>query len=629
MKRATTRTRSAVRTGESRGLSERSGPTVGRARVATALVLLVCALGAALYRIVDLQATPDERILKEVSIPLYEITVPAARGAVLDRNGRAIALSLPAATVVSDPRQIKEPEATAAALSEALGIPAEDLLSKLQGAEAFRYVVRQADAEAGERVSALDLDGIRVIAEPRREHPNGECSGLAAVGRVNIDHIGMSGIEETHNDHLVGTPGRVLKERGVRGATIPGGVQEITAAVVGGDLTLTLDRNVQYQTERLLIDAVSSAGAQSGVALVSVPSSGEILAMANASRGSNGMVDCTRHNLAATWSYEPGSVLKPVTIAAALGGGTVKAHDQLAVPSHLEIWEHRFVDTPFHGEVMWTPGEILTRSSNLGAITVALIAGEARMYGMLRAFGFGEQTDLLLKGEARGILPDVAQWNGLTLPNMAIGQGLAVTPLQMLQAYNTIANDGVLVPLKLIVDDTTEADRDRLATERILDSETASSLLQMLTDVVEQGTGRGAAVEGFSMAGKTGTAWQPCDIGYACVDENGEPNGRHYTATFAGIVGNDDGPALVVLVVIDDPKGDRYYGGQLAAPAVSEIGAYALRQLKVPALSDSAPGERRRAEPAPLPPPPVTSLVVPPADGFLVTAAHSAPEAAA
>ena len=564
--------------------------------------MMLLALGGLVYRIVDVQATPDPRILEEVAIPLGEIIVPAPRGTVFDRNGRTIALSLPAATVVSDPRIVEDPHGAAEGLSEVLGIEASALLGNLQGEGAFRYLVRQIDPEVGEQVSGLGIDGVKVISEPRREHPNGDCSALAAVGRVNIDHVGMSGIEETYDKHLSGIPGHMMKEVGVDGTTIPGGLQEVTAPTVGQDITVTLDRNIQFQAESVLIDVVAAAGAASGVALVSLPATGEIIAMANVARGSDGIVNCTRHNLAATWTYEPGSVFKPVTAAAALSSGAVSEHVAIDVPSHLTIWEHRFEDSPTHGDVRWTPTEIVTRSSNIGTIRMAQLAGEEQMDQTIRAFGFGASTALEFKGESRGILPRLSRWNGLSLPNMAIGQGLAVTPLQMLQMYNTIANDGMLVPLRLIDDGARLSGTDEPAPVRMLSSEVASTLMRILESVVQSGTGREADVEGFSVAGKTGTAWQPCDVGYECLNERGELIGRHHTATFAGMVSNDDGPALVVLVVIDEPKGDRISGGRLAAPAVSKIAEYALRQLRIPAELDAGPGERRRAEPATAPP---------------------------
>ena len=583
-------------------------PLVGRGRVVTVLVVLVLALGGLVYRIVDVQATPDPRVLEEVSNPLGEIIVPAPRGTVFDRNGRTIALSLPAATVVSDPRLIADPHAVAAALSAVMGVEAETLIDKLQGEGAFRYVARQIDADIGEAVDDLGIEGIRVISEPRREHPNGGCSALAAVGRVNIDHVGMSGIEESYDEHLSGTAGRVMKEVGVDGTTIPGGLEEVTAPTEGRDVTMTLDRNIQYQAEAMMLDVVAAAGASSGVALVSLPATGEIVAMANVARASNGIVDCTRHNLAATWSYEPGSVFKPVTAAAALSNGAVYEHVAIDVPSYLTIWEHRFEDTPTHPDMQWTPTEIVARSSNIGTIRMAQMTGEEKLYRTIRSFGFGTRTALNFKGESKGILLPLSQWSGLSLPNMAIGQGLAVTPLQILQAYNTIANGGVRVPLKLIVDDTgrSAGPAKEPAPVRVLSPAVAATLMRMLTSVVEEGTGQQAGVEGFTMAGKTGTAWQPCDIGYECVNERNELIGRHHTATFAGIVSNDDGPALVVMVIIDQPKGERISGGKLAAPTVRKITEYALRQLRVPAELNAIPGERRRAEPAPEPLPPTT-----------------------
>ena len=585
-------------------------PLVGRGRVVTVLVVLVLALGGLVYRIVDVQATPDPRVLEEVSNPLGEIIVPAPRGTVFDRNGRTIALSLPAATVVSDPRLIADPHAVAAALSEVMGIKAEDLVDNLRGDGAFRYVARQIDADVGEHVDDLGIEGIRVISEPRREHPNGGCSALAAVGRVNIDHVGMSGIEESYDEHLSGTAGRVMKEVGVDGTTIPGGLEEVTAPTEGRDITMTLDRNIQYQAEAMMLEVVAAAGASSGVALVSLPATGEIVAMANVARASNGIVDCTRHNLAATWSYEPGSVFKPVTAAAALSSGAVYEHVAIDVPSYLTVWEHRFEDTPTHPDTQWTPTEIVARSSNIGTIRMAQMTGEEKLYRTIRSFGFGTRTALDFKGESKGILLPLSQWSGLSLPNMAIGQGLAVTPLQILQAYNTIANGGVRVPLKLVVDDTDTGASvgpvEGPAPVRVVSPAVAATLMRMLTSVVEEGTGQQAGVEGFTMAGKTGTAWQPCDIGYECVNERNELIGRHHTATFAGIVSNDDGPALVVLVIIDQPKGERISGGKLAAPTVRKIAEYALRQLRVPAELNALPGERRRAEPAPEPLPPTT-----------------------
>lgn len=583
-------------------------PLVGRGRVVTVLVVLALALGSLVYRIVDVQATPERRVLEEVSNPLGEIIVPAPRGTVFDRNGRTIALSLPAATVVADPRLIADPHGVAAALSAVMGVEAEALLDKLQGEGAFRYVARQVDAGVGDQVVGLGIEGIRVIPEPRREHPNGDCSALAAVGRVNTDHVGMSGIEESHDEHLSGTAGRVMKEVGVDGTTIPGGLEEVTAPIEGRDITVTLDRNIQYQAESVMLEAVADAGASSGIALVALPATGEIVAAANVARGSNGIVDCTRHNLAATWSYEPGSVFKPVTAAAALASGAVFEHVAINVPSYLTIWDHRFEDTPTHPDTQWTPTEIVARSSNIGTIRMAQMTGGQKLYRTIRSFGFGARTALDFKGESKGILLPLSQWSGLSLPNMAIGQGMAVTPLQILQAYNTIANGGVLVPLKLIVDDIDAGAGagagEEPAPMRVLSPAVAATLMRMLTSVVEEGTGREAGVEGFSIAGKTGTAWQPCDVGYECVNERDELIGRHHTATFAGIVSNDDGPALVVLVIIDEPKGERISGGKLAAPTVREIAEYALRQLRVPAELNTAPGERRRAEPAPEPQPP-------------------------
>ena len=567
-------------------------PPVATARIVLVAGVLVAVVAALVFRVVDLQATPDPRVLDQVRIPLGRVTVSAPRGAVIDRHGRTIALSLPAATVIANPRAIEDPEAVAAALSEAIGVPADELLGALTGDSAFRYVARQLDPEAGERVVELDLAGIDVIEEPRRAYPNGDCSGLAAVGRVNIDHVGMSGIEEAYDDRLASDSGQIVKEIGTDGTTIPGGSHLVIDAVPGRDVQVTLDRNVQHQTEQILAAAVARAGAARAVGLVAIPSTGEIVAMANVARDSDGMVACTRENLAVTWSFEPGSVLKPVTVAGALGTGLVTEHTPLLVEPSIHIWDHTFRDDPWHDPVEWTPTDIITRSSNVGAINLAMLQGEEQMHANLIDFGLGTRTDLGFKGEANGIVLPLNRWNLLTLPNVAIGQGVAVTPLQMLLIYNVIANDGYLAPPRLV------ADPGAVEKVRVIDSSVAAAVRRMLASVVESGTGQAAAIDGYVMAGKTGTAWQPCDEGYTCLDQWGHPDGRHYTASFAAIVGNGQGPALTILVVIDEPTGERISGGKVSAPVAAEIAEYAVRQLRIPAFSATGPGRLRRAQAA-------------------------------
>lgn len=567
-------------------------PPVATGRIVLVAGVLVAVVAALVFRVVDLQATPDPRVLDQVRIPLGRVTVSAPRGAVIDRHGRTIALSLPAATVIANPRAIEDPEAVAAALSEAIGAPADELLGALTGDSAFRYVARQLDPEAGERVVELDLVGVDVIEEPRRAYPNGDCSGLAAVGRVNVDHVGMSGIEEAYDDRLASDSGQIVKEIGTDGTTIPGGSHLVIDAVPGRDVQVTLDRNVQHQTEQILAAAVARAGAARAVGLVAIPSTGEIVAMANVARDSDGTVACTRENLAVTWSFEPGSVLKPVTVAGALGAGLVTEHTPLLVEPSVHIWDHTFRDDPWHDPVEWTPTDIITRSSNVGAINLAMLQEEKQMHANLIDFGLGTRTALGFKGEANGIVLPLNRWNLLTLPNVAIGQGVAVTPLQMLQVYNVIANDGYLAPPRLV------ADPGAVEKVRVIDSSVAAAVRRMLATVVESGTGQAAAIDGYVMAGKTGTAWQPCDEGYTCLDQWGHPDGRHYTASFAAIVSNEQGPALTILVVIDEPTGERISGGKVSAPVAAEIAEYAVRQLRIPAFSATGPGRLRRAQAA-------------------------------
>ncbi|RMH69847.1 MAG: penicillin-binding protein 2 [Actinomyces sp.] len=559
--------------------STRSGvtvlrPEVGRVRTVVGIAAVVAVFGGLAYRLGDLQIDPDPRLVTEVAVPVPEIRIPAPRGDILDRLGRPLATSVTASTVVADRRLVVDPGATAARLAPVLGLEVAAVADRLTGDGAFAYVARQISEDTAAAVAELDLPGIDLITEPTRDHPNGDCTALAVIGDVNPDHVGRSGLELTEDERLAGTPGRVVKEMSAnRSLTIPGGIREIERAVPGSDLQTTLDRNIQFTAEQLLAEAVAGADAARGVALVGLPATGEVLAMANVARGDDGTVACTTRNLAATWTYEPGSVLKPLTLSGVFEEGRWGPRQPLEVPPSIERWGHVFRDEPWHETEELTPAEIVARSSNVGTITLVEQLEPAELESRLRDFGLGAPSPLRLPYESGGILLDAEHWNGLTRPNVAIGQGVAVTPVQLLDAYGAIANGGLLVPPTLAVDQIATTGR------RVVDETTAATLLDMLAGVVDHGTGRAAALDGYRVAGKTGTAWQPCEggEGYECPD-----GGRHYTATFAAIVSDARGPVLTVVVVIDDPRGEEVSGGHIAAPVVADLAGYALRQLRIP-----------------------------------------------
>jgi cell division protein FtsI/penicillin-binding protein 2 len=322
-----------------------------------------------------------------------------------------------------------------------------------------------------------------------------------------------------------------------------------------------------------------------------VPDTGEVIAAANVLRDpETGVVSCTSTNLSAIWAYEPGSIMKPLTVSGVLEAGLAGPHEEIVLPDQIEIAiEHgqtkRYTDWFAHEQATYTPAEIVTRSSNIGTITLAERLGADGLYEMLTGFGLGSRTALEFKGEASGIL-DPLDSHVLELSNVAIGQSVAVTGIQMIQAYNTIANRGMHVDPVLVIDDVGDGEA-----RRVISEDTADAVFAMMRSVVEEGTGRRAQLPGYRVAGKTGTAWQPCEggIGYLCADD-----GRHYTASFAGIISNDLGPELSVIVIIDEPQGITG-GGAVAAPVFAEIAAYAVRQLRIPPASGTHTGERVRA----------------------------------
>ena len=547
-------------------------------------VVFVLAAAALLWRLVSLQVLEPDRYLEHGEAQrIRSISLPAARGAILDRNGVDLALSVPLQTIAADPRQVEDPIRAARALAQIVDTDVAVLEERLASGKAFVYIDRQVQEEVAQTVLGLELLGIYPIQERARLRP-GNDSTIALLGRTDIDDNGVSGLEMVHDDLLSGAPGEMIVETGARGATIPGGEYQVEPAALGRDLVLSIDRSLQFEAERLLLDGVEAAGANSGILVAMDPDTGELLASAAVIR-EDGMVRPSSEHRAATWSFEPGSIMKALTFSAVLETGLGAVSSVREVPGWVHVHDSDFRDSFPHDEEDWSIADVIQKSSNVGTILWAVDLGEERLYEQLLDFGLGQRTPLDFPGEASGILPAVGRWSGTSLPTIAIGQGVAVTPLQMASAFSAIANGGELPAPTLVLGSRDTAGMftatDVPAPTRVIDTETARHLVDMLEGVVEAGTGTNAQVPGYRVAGKTGTAWKPQpEGGY------GEGSGNvDYVASFVGMLPAED-PELVVLVVVDEPALHSYSGGRAAAPIFADFAQFAVRQRRIPSEAE-------------------------------------------
>jgi cell division protein FtsI (penicillin-binding protein 3) len=529
------------------------------------------------------------------------IELAGGRGAIYDRNGDQLAMSIPQTTIAADPSIVEDPQDAARRLAPVLGVDENTLLRQLTDDVRFVYLKRQVPDDVAEAVEALDIPGVLLFGEQARLNPS-EDLAAALLGSVDPDSVGTSGVEQTYEDQLSGEPGHLVVERDPEGRTIPAGRHQIDPARPGDDLILTLDRSLQWEVERILSQQISAVGAKGGIVIVSNPETGEILAMANQETDpATGVVHNTTNDLAVTANYEPGSVNKVITLAAALEEGLVTPEQVVQVPSSLQVADHTYSDS-HPGNLTVT--DVLAKSSNVGTIKIAQLLGEDRLDEYLRRFGFGRDTGLGLPHEENGQVPPLDDWSGTSIGSIPLGQGISVTAMQMLFAYNVIANDGVYVPPALVAA-TRDSEGERHetppgASRRVVSPTTAEQMRAMLTEVIDHGTGTAAAIDGYDAAGKTGTARKPQEGG-GYQDAAGN---YHYISTFAGFLPADD-PKLSVIVVIDEPSTSPY-AATVAAPAFAEIGRYAARTMGVaPGLVPPAPplaidtgGGRVRATPA-------------------------------
>jgi cell division protein FtsI (penicillin-binding protein 3) len=543
------------------------------------------------------------------------IVLPAARGTIFDRNGKDLALSTPAKSVGADPSVISDRDLAARRLARALGLPTNEVAAKLATDTHFVYLGRQVEDEVARRVNDLDIPGVLIFDESARLLPAGDMA-RSLLGSVDLDNVGVAGLELRYDDQLTGDPGEYMVERDLAGRTIPGGRHLIDPAEPGDDIVLTIDRSLQYAAEGILAEQVRTVGARAGWAAVMDPRTGEVLAMANVETDPKARaVGNTGNNLAVTQNFEPGSVNKVITMSGALEEGLVTPDTELAVPDTLHVADHVYTDAHSLPPRM-TASQILSRSSNIGTIEIAQQLGMERLDEYLRRFGFGQRTALGLPHEESGILLDPDNWSGTSIGSIPIGQGISVTAMQMLLAYNTIANDGVYVPPTLLRA-TFDAEGERHAAapgegRRVVSPTTAAQVREMLAEAVSSGTGQAAAIDGYDVAGKTGTARKP-QAGGGYRDARGD---YHYVATFAGFIPADD-PQVSIIVVINEPTTSPY-AGDVAAPAFADIGRQALRAMRVaPPAADGEAGtlpplEEPRVRARPAAPPTTTTTTTAP-----------------
>jgi cell division protein FtsI (penicillin-binding protein 3) len=535
-------------------------------RIRLLLVFFVLAFLATFGRAVWLQAVQAQP-LDRMARGQHDITVdvPAARGSILDRNGVELAIGRQAITVYANPRHVADPRATAVAAGRALHIDAEKLYGKLADrSRGFVYLARKADPKRAEALKALDLTGIGFYPEERRVYPQGAVASHV-LGYAGLDNRGLSGLELALDRTLAGRNGRQTVVRDAFGRTID--VLSAVPSVEGKNVRLTLDDTLQANAQSILQRTVRRWGARAASAVVLDPRTGEILAMASepgfdANRFPETDRD-TQRNRAITDTYEPGSTLKVVTVAAALSEGLVAPSSAFRLPPSIHVADRVIHEAHRTSTERMTVAEILSRSSNVGTITLAELLGRSRLETWVERFGFGKKTGVDFPGETAGILP--FYWSGSTIGTLPIGHGIAVTPVQMAAAYAAVANGGVWLRPRLLAD--RPAKRRRVMSRHVSDQ-----LMSMLRDVVIEGTGTEAEVEGYQVAGKTGTAAKP--------DPRGGYSNSRYVASFVGVVPASD-PRLVVLVTVDEPHG-AIWGGVVAAPAFQEIARFGLQYLEIP-----------------------------------------------
>ena len=545
------------------------------------LLFIVLVIRMMMIQVIDvdgglafLQGQGDARIVRTE-------TIPANRGMITDRNGKPLAISTPVVTIWANPKNMQADAAQIKSLAKLLEIPAKKLQAKLQRykKKQFVYIKRKVSPAMAESVFALKIKGVYGREEYSRFYPAGEVTSQL-LGFTSVDNKGQEGFELAYDEWLLGHDGsrKVVKDLFQRTIKV---LKHIEEPKPGNDLVLSIDLRLQYLAYRELKTAVKHHRADGGSAVILDVVSGEVLAMSNQPsfnpNDRRNMKIASVRNRALTDVFEPGSTVKPLAVMAALEAGKIKAHTKIDTrPGYVKVGRKTLLDPVNYGVIDVT--KVITKSSQVGMTKIALSLDSETIPAMYSRLGFGQYLQTGFPGEVNGHLPGRTKWRPIEQATLAFGNGVSVTALQLAQAYAVLANDGIKKPVSMLLND------EDLPGEKIVDAHLANAVVDMLkTVVLPGGTAKKARTQSYTVAGKTGTSHK--------IGRQGYEDGK-YLSLFAGLAPADN-PRLVAVIVIDDPKGKEYYGGEVAAPVFSKIMSGSLRMLNV------APDKLSMLKPAP------------------------------
>jgi cell division protein FtsI (penicillin-binding protein 3) len=541
--------------------------------------VLVLWIGGVCFRLVQMQVLQygewEQRALRQQS---RTITVEPRRGVVYDRNGSELAMSIDVDSIFAVPSEIPEPETTASILGDVLHLDPEEIVARMKASRNFAWVLRRVDAETSERIRDLNLKGIYFRKEPKRFYPKRELASQV-LGYVGMDDEGLGGIEQEFNDDLMGIPGRELISVDARRKWF-GRVERQPEP--GQNVVLTIDSTIQYIAEKELAQGIADTKAIAGTVVVQNPRTGEILALANFPTFNpnvfNQVPKEALKDRAVSDVYEPGSVFKTVTYSSAIEQHLIKPDDRIDCQNgSINVFGMQIHDHERLGTI--TIAEAYAHSSDVAAIKVGMKMGDERFYHYIKDYGFGATTGIELPGETRGLSKPVNRWSKVSIGAISMGQEIGVTPLQIISMVSTIANDGIYTPPRIVAGELPpnagpkEVVFHPAQQHRVISAETAVTMKKMMEGVVEFGTARRAALDGYSVAGKTGTAQK--------VDpKTGTYSKTKYIASFVGFSPVNE-PALTIAVILDSAEG-LHQGGQVCAPVWRRIMQQVLEYRHVP-----------------------------------------------